>query len=329
MSGFWNSLRAELWAMGRRRNLRVTAVLIVAAVFARMLWAWLALGLSTGGMDDLASNHYNFWPRFGQALGFGFTIVELAVLVIIGGALPREIRLGAVRDPLCRGISRSSFVLSRVLCAAILPLMLSLVAVVAAASAGAIFFDAGHVVTDPVMLDPDPEGQQAFRAWLEENDLRADQVAVALDNDSDFLIPDQYYPFVPILIATEEDISGGIITALWQALFPLVVLGLFAFMVSLLLPTGALASGLALGAVLVFGVLLAPELGDRAWWCFADWLPGMGSDSSLKLATHYADGFSDVPPLPDRAFVAARFGNFAAVGVFVSITLWCFHRKRI
>ncbi len=329
MSGFWNSLRAELWASWQRKNLRISLWLIVLAVFARVLWAYVSLNINDGGFDELAANHQNFWPRFGQAASFGLTLVELSCIVIIGGAMPREISLGVARDPLCRNISRSAFVLSRALVACLLPILLAVVAVSAAAGSSALFFDAGNVVTDPILLDDDPEGKAAFSDWLVANDLRADQVAAALDADLDYQIPDEHYPFVPILLVAEEEISHGILFALLNALLPLVALGIFAFALSLLFPTGSLASGVTLGSVLLFGVLLAPELGEKAWWCFADWLPGMGKDSALKMASYFADGYTDQPPIPAAAVKTGRWGSLIALVLLALAANTSFKAKRL
>jgi hypothetical protein len=302
--------------------------LILVGVFLRTLWAWISVG-GGGELDDLAANHQNFWPRFGQAAGFGFVLAELATIVLLGGTLPREIGMAAIRDPLCRGISRLAFLCARACVALLLPLLLGAVALGSASFSASLFFDGGHVTTDPVLLDPDPEGHQKFQNWLAEEGIRADQLAVDLEENPEFQIPDEHYPFVPILIAKESQIRDGILSSLNGAVLPLAALGLVAFLMSLLLPTGALASGVALGAVLMFGVFLAPELGEPAWWVFADWLPGMGHQSTLQLATHFADGYTDIPPLPERAITIGQWGSLIAlVGSFL-LGIPIFSRKKL
>ncbi len=328
MSPFLRAFCGEFWALFRRRNFRNAWILILVGVFLRTLWAWLSFGAS-GELDGLAANHQNFWPRFGQAAGFGFVLAELATIVLLGGALPREVGMGAVRDPLCRRISRFDFLSARAGMALFIPLFFGVTVVGSASLSASIFFDGGHVITDPVLLDPDPEGEAAFEAWLSNEGIRADQLAAELDDDPDWEIPDEFYAFIPLLIAKESEIRNGILSSLQEALLPLAALGLLAFLMSILLPTGALASGVALGAVLTFGVFLAPEMGDRAWWVFADWLPGMGTQSPLGLATHFADGYTDIPPLDPAALGIGRLGSLFMCVFSYGLGILVFLRKKL
>ncbi|RMH01208.1 MAG: hypothetical protein D6702_12105 [Planctomycetota bacterium] len=312
MTGFRRALNGELFALKRRRGPRLAALFVVLAVFLRLAWArWLPA--AAGG-----STQANFWPRFAEAAAFGLGLAELASLVLVGGLLPREIGLGAVRDPLTRRISRPAFALARALTALLCPLLLGATAVAAAAAGAAVLWDGGHVVSAPFLAEEEPGAREAFAAWLEAEGVRADQAAAWLHLVEDeglepaaaadrlglppaFTIPDEYYASVPILVFLEEEVAGGILAALRQAVAPLVALGLFAFLLSLLLPTGALAAGLGALLVVLFSLFLAPELGETAGRVFADWLPGIGHDSALQIARRVADGFTDtVAPDPGR-----------------------------
>ena len=346
MIGWWRALRGELYALVRRRSFRLALVSVILLVPIRVAVAflWLRIQEGGGGADPLAANHFNFWPRFAQGSRFGLVLGELSSLVLIGGALPREIRDGVVRDPMVRRISRNAFVLARAAVALLLPLFLGTVAVTSSAVAASIFFDGGHIVTEPVSVMEDPENEAAYAAWLEAQDVRPDQVAAyfhLLDEGvedtearerSGFqaaAFPDDYYAFVPILIGLEEDIRGDVMSSLRQGLLPLAALGLFAFLLSVVFPTGALAAGVAFGAVILLGVFLTPELGDAGWWFSSSWLPGVGYHSTLAVAQLIADGYTDTPPTADAALRAAWQGSLAASAVSLVLATTVFPRRRL
>ncbi|MBC8328289.1 MAG: hypothetical protein ISR76_07585 [Planctomycetes bacterium] len=342
MSGFLRALRGELYALFHRRSLRIGLVLVVLGVLLRMMLARLAAGVIPGGGAEAAAN---YWPRFAQAAGFGLGLAELATLVLVGAALPREIASAAVRDPMTRGISRVGFVLARGLTALLCPFVLGGAAVLTAALGCAVLYDGGHVVSAPFVMNQQPEAEAAFHDWLAEEGLRPDQLAAWLymvEEDGlegaaaaaalglpAFELPDDYYSFIPILVFLEDEVADGIHAALAQALAPLTALALFAFLLSMLLPTGALASGLATMLVVLFSVFLAPEMGAGASWFFADWLPGIGHDSALKLAERVAEGYTDsVPPDPEVLAAGAR-ATWIQAGLYFAAATALFPRKKL
>jgi hypothetical protein len=341
--GFLRALRGELYAMLHRRSLRLGLVLVVLGVVLQTAWTSLTVGVAAAAGGGAAQA--NFWPRFAQAAGFGLGVAELATVILVGAMLPREIGLGAARDPLVRGISRTAFVAARALMALLCPFVLGGAAVLAAAGASAALYDAGHVVSAPFLLEEDPELQAGFAAWQEESGVRADEVSAwlylveeeGLEEDAArerlglpaFEFPDDYYGQLPILVFLEEEVAQGVLDGLVRAVLPLAALGLFAFLVSLALPTGSLASGLALVLVVLFSVFLAPEMPDTAARVFADWLPGLGPDSALALARHVADGYTDVMP-PDPARVAAGVRATAlSIALFFAGSLLLFPRRKL
>lgn len=346
MTGFLRALRGELYAGLHRRQVRIALALVVLGVAVRVLLAYLQpVVLGTSGADEVqASAYQNFWPRFAQGARFGLILAELATVVVLGGLLPREIGLGAVRDPLVRRISRPAFLLARAVIAVMLPLALAAGACLSSAVVAALLFDAGHVVTERFVLDDDPGRREAFREWCARTEVRPDQLAawekLQLDEDlepdaaarrlglPEFELPEELYSFVPVLQFYEGVIRAEILDGLLHGLLPLMALGLFALALSVLLPTGVLAAGIGFGAVLLFGVFLAPELDDDAWWIFADWLPGMGHESQLELARLVADGYGE-PMTAGDARRAGLLGSVIQGGGFLILSLVLFPRRRL
>ncbi len=327
MTGFGRALRAEFWALRRRRGTQWALFLVLAVGFFQpLLRALMLAGGEPQVLDSLATTHQNFWPRFGQGAGFGLALAELSALVLIAGAMPREVAQGALRDPMARRISRPAFATARALLAGLLPLVLGLAAVVGSAVGSALAFDAGHIVTAPVVLgEENPRARSAFQDWLAESGLSADQAAAELERDPDWAIPAEHYPFVPVLVAFEEDVRAEVLQGLWSGVPALVALGLVAFALSVFFSSGALAGGAGLGLVLFSGTF-SDSVGD---WVFANALPGLGSRSALDMATQVADGYTDIPPVdPDAAIRALVAASLAAL-VGVVLSLLAFRRRAL
>ncbi len=336
MTGFLRALRGEFYALFHRRSVRLGVGLVLIGSVLRVLVA--SWWIESGGVHD------NFWPRFAQGARLGLILAEVGTLVLVASALPHEISRSALRDPLARRIGRPAFVAARALSSVFLPLFLGAIAVGAAAVTSSLLFQPGNVVTAPFLQGEDPAAQQGFQDWLRDNHLRADQVAardylMGEGKDSaeaaaelgipDLEVPEAYASYVPILVFLESEIRSSVRDALLRALLPLAVLGLFALAISLAIPSSALAAGSALGLVLLFGVFLGPELGDHAWWVFADWLPGMGHDSLLEVARRIADGYTDTLAPPEASLRPAWMGGLGAGIACLGTALLVFPRKRL
>ncbi len=353
MTGFLRALRGEFYALLKRRQMKLALLVVVAGVVLRLLWAHFQIGSALGGPLDetLIARRSNFWPRFAQAAGVGMILTELLTLVTLGAALPREIGRGAARDPLVRRISRPAFLLARAVTAMLFPLVLGAASLVSAAAVGLVLFPPGNVTAPPVVIDEDPATRAAYQEWLaekgvSENDLAAwlrfrddgleeglpgEEAARAASRRLEmppFRIPEAFESYIPLLIFFEAEIRGGILDAIRDCVLPLLILGLFSFCVSVIFPSSALSAGVALGSVLFFGVFLARELGDAAWWFFPDWLPGMGSDSQLELARKVADGYGE-PLTSPEALRTGIFGSFAEGAGFLILSLLVFRRRRL
>jgi len=353
MTGFLRALRGELYALGRRRQMKMALLVVVAGVILRLLWAHFQVGSAlTGSLDEtLIARRSNFWPRFAQAAGVGMILTELLTLVTLGAALPREIGRGAARDPLVRRISRPAFLLARAVTAMLFPLILAAAAFASAAAVGLALFPPGNVTAPPVVLDDDPAVRAAYQAWLSETGVSENDLAAWLRYRDDGLdqglsgeeaagaasgklglppihLSEEFESQVPLLIFFETEIRGGILDAMRDCVLPLLILGLFSFCVSVIFPSSALSAGVALGSVLLFGVFLARELGDGAWWFFPDWLPGMGADSQLELARKVADGYGE-PLTSPEALRTGVLGSFAEGIGFLILSLIVFRRRRL
>lgn len=171
MMGFWRAFRGELYLLRKRRTIRWVhlGVFLVAALF--VAGARLKLGIlhsaGAGGPDQVGA--WNFWPQFGEGTRAGMFLVEIAILLLLAGGLPREIRSGAIRDPLSRRISRTAYTSARCLIGLILPLTLYLCVLLGAALSAAIFFDAGDIMEDgEVLLSivDDKVAHHLFRSML-------------------------------------------------------------------------------------------------------------------------------------------------------------------
>lgn len=154
MIGFSRALRGEMYLLRKRRGLRWMhlGVFLLAALFVVGGRIKLELLKAAGSGGPSAVGAWNFWPQFGEGVRGGLFLVEIAVLLLLAGGLPREIGSGAVRDPLSRGISRTAFTVSRLVVALVLPLTLYACAIAGAAAMAAILFDAGDIMEDGQVL---------------------------------------------------------------------------------------------------------------------------------------------------------------------------------
>ena len=154
MMGFWRAFRGELYLLRKRRTVRWMhiGVFLVATLFVAGARLKLEILHSTGagGPDQVGA--WNFWPQFGEGTRAGMFLVEIAILLLLAGGLPREIRSGAIRDPLSRRISRTAYTSARCLIGLILPLTLYLFVLLGAALSASIFFDAGDIMEDGEVL---------------------------------------------------------------------------------------------------------------------------------------------------------------------------------
>jgi len=285
----------------------------------------------------------NFWPRFAQGARLGLVLAEILSLLVLAVSLPREVGLGAARDPLVRRISRPALVLARAVLALLLPLSLGLLAVAGAGVTARLLYPPGPVLAESFGVAP--EEQAALEAWLGEQGLDlatlAEWNALAPDQGDEaawrtlgrepVTVPDEFLDAIPFLVFQEAEVRREVLAALLRAAPPLLALGAAALFLSVVLPTGILALGLVLGAclgaLLLFGTVLAGELGEAAWWIFADWLPGLGHASLLEQARQLADGYSDVLAPPPEALAASLRGSLAAVAAFLILSLPAFQRR--
>lgn len=352
MSGFGRALRAELYAL-RRRRWRWGLLVLAAAVLLRVAAGLLLSRLSGGGagadsgLGDLPRAHENFWPRFAEAARFGLVLAEIGVLVLVSGTLPREIASCAVRDPLTRRISRAAYMSAKAVVALLLPLLLAAVAVGSAALGAGLCYQRGHIVEAPITLDePDAAAVAEYQAFLAAHELRPDQLAAYVELTHDGaepedaarrlgiapleLDPDVLYRWpVPFLVRYEDEIRDEVLGALLRGVPALLATGLAALAASALLANVLLALAAALGTVLLGAVFLAPALDHGAWWLFPDWLPGMGHDSLLAQAQLLADGYSDVTPPPPQALRLALLAPCAAGVLFLILSQLAFRRRRL
>lgn len=171
MMGFGRALRGELYLLRKRRTVRWMhlGVFFMAALF--VAGSRLKLGLlhevGAGGPENVGA--WNFWPQFGEGVRAGMFLVEIAILLLLAGGLPREIRSGAIRDPLSRGISRSAYTSARCFIGLILPLTLYAFVLCGAALSAALFFDAGEIMEDGEVLlsiQEDKVAHHLYRSML-------------------------------------------------------------------------------------------------------------------------------------------------------------------
>lgn len=342
MTGFLRALRGEVYVWSRRRSVRFAVFFIFLAAAAGVLAGGAWQLLRTGGGEPLPGN---FWPRFAQGARLGLVLAEVLSLLVLSVSLPREVGLGAARDPLVRHISRPAFLLARSLVALLLPLFLGLVALAGAGLSARLLYAPGPVLAAGFGVDP--EEQAALDTWLREQGLDlgtlAEWNARAADQGDEeawrslgrepVAVPEELLGAIPFLVFREAEVRREILLALARAVPPLLALGALALFLSTVLPTGVLALGLVLGAclgaLLLFGSVLAGELGERAWWCFADWLPGLGHASLLEQARQLADGYSDVLAPPPEALTAAWQGSLATAALLLLLALPAFQRRSL
>jgi hypothetical protein len=146
--GVWRALRGELYLLLRRRSVRRAHLLIALVALLHVVgsYFWLQAQAELKDIPVEQLSGWNFWPRLAASSRAAMYLVEVTVLALVAGGLPREIDAGITRDPLTRQISRSAYLLARSLSGLALPLSLYLVAVGTAWGASAIFFDPGPVL---------------------------------------------------------------------------------------------------------------------------------------------------------------------------------------
>ncbi len=161
MKGLGRALRGEIYLWTRKPSWRWSLIGVLLLAAGRVLLGRLTTNPESGA--------WNFWPQFASGARTGLFLAELLTLVLLASSLPREVALGAARDPLVRGISRGAFIAARACIAIGLPLSLMLAAVLGAAGAGALCFDAGDIVEEGevllVVADENLDGH-VYRALL-------------------------------------------------------------------------------------------------------------------------------------------------------------------
>lgn len=154
MSNFLRALRGELYLFSRRRS--IFRLHLGVFFFSALLVVVNYLNLQAFALANdsqliqLSGN--NFWPQWSSALYTSLYLVELAVVLILSGMLPHEVSIGAVRDTISRQLSRTNFMLARILLSAILPLSLYFFAALGAASVSYSLFDPGDIMEDGEVL---------------------------------------------------------------------------------------------------------------------------------------------------------------------------------
>lgn len=149
MNGFLRAFRAEVYVFSHRRPMRWAHVAVFALAFLYAVANRLLLGIQYGSEGSFGvAGEWNFWPQFVGAVRGACFLVELLIAVLIASTLPREISIGAVRDPLSRRLSRPALLSAKATVTLILPLTLYLCAVLGAALGAGLLFEAGDSMED-------------------------------------------------------------------------------------------------------------------------------------------------------------------------------------
>jgi len=167
VKGFLRALRGELYLWSVKRSVRWAHLAVVGLAAGTVVWGRVLLGIrqGLGGGGPGEAANWNYWPQFTDGARVGFFLVEVLTLIMIGGSLPREVGLGAARDPLVRGIARPAFVAARSCIAALLPLSLAACALLASAGAASLLFDGGDILEDgDVLLEAEELVPHVFRS---------------------------------------------------------------------------------------------------------------------------------------------------------------------
>lgn len=158
MKGFGRALLGELYLWSSKRSVRWAMLAVALFAAGTVAWGRILVELRSGlGAGAPGEGAWNFWPQFAGAARAAMFLVELLTLILLGAALPREIALGAARDPLVRRISRSALVAARACVGLLLPLLLAACAIASAAGTAALLFDAGDVIESGDVLMPQDE----------------------------------------------------------------------------------------------------------------------------------------------------------------------------
>lgn len=158
MTGFIRALRGELYLWSAKRGVRWAHVAVAALAIGTVAWGRILVGLQAGlGAGGPGQGAWNAWPQFASAARVAMFLVEVLTILFLGGSLPREIALGAARDPLVRGISRPAFVAARACAGLLLPLTLAACALGGSAAAAWLMFDPGDVLEGEDVLMEEAE----------------------------------------------------------------------------------------------------------------------------------------------------------------------------
>ncbi|MFK5955019.1 MAG: hypothetical protein QM477_01085 [Planctomycetota bacterium] len=167
MMGFWRAFQGEIYLLRKRRTVRWVhfGVFLVAVLFVAGSRLKLGIMMAAGSGGPTEVGAWNFWPQFAEGTRAGLYLVEISILLLLAGGLPREIRSGSIRDPLSRRISRNAYTAARCLIGLILPLSLYLFALLGAALAASVLFDAGDIMEDGEVLLSIVDDQVAFHLY--------------------------------------------------------------------------------------------------------------------------------------------------------------------
>lgn len=152
MRAFLRALHGEIYVTTHRRPVRWAHLAVFAMAVAHAGVNRLLLGLQYGEEAGFGvAGEWNFWPQFAGAVRGATFLVELLVAVLVASTLPREIAVGAVRDPLSRRLSRIHFLTAKAVVALLLPITLYLCAVGGGALGAGLLFEAGDSMEDGIV----------------------------------------------------------------------------------------------------------------------------------------------------------------------------------
>lgn len=153
MNGFVAALKAELYVMQRSTSVRLILLLPAVIVLIRAIVVKLS---ETGqeardtllGQADIASSSDNAWGPLVDSFSTGLTLLSLALIAYAAWTFANDRDTGALRHVLIRRVSRTGFVLAKLL--AVLLLALATLGLMSAAIGiiTAMLWNFGPVVED-------------------------------------------------------------------------------------------------------------------------------------------------------------------------------------